>query len=198
VRLHFFSDLTSGDSVQVGSESFHLTTCRFYIGKITFYNNDQSVWSEGNTYHLLDVSKVGGDTLTLALPNSLHYIHVSWVFGVDSVTSSSGAMGGDLDPMLGMYWTWQSGYIFTKIEGTFDTASGREELQLHLGGYSFPENAIQQKTISCADSDIHLKFSLRSFLRSEQVKQKKKVMSPSAAAAEMARVFVENVHLVEQ
>jgi hypothetical protein len=197
VHLHFSSDIISSDSTQIGAEQFRLVACKFYVGRITLFKDDHAVWTEGNTYHLVDVSHAGGDTVCLAAPHELQYDHVSMVFGIDSITNSSGALGGDLDPMLGMYWTWQSGYIFTKIEGTFDTTSGREELQLHLGGYSFPENAIQEKTLACADSSIHMKVHMRSFLQSEQVMRKKKVMSPSLAAVEMANIFVENIHLVE-
>ncbi|MFT4599180.1 MAG: hypothetical protein ACI9WM_001432, partial [Arenicella sp.] len=46
----------------------------------------------------------------------------------------------DLDPIHGMYWTWQSGYINTKIEGS----RGDEKFTYHLGGYSFPYNASQE------------------------------------------------------
>ena len=37
--------------------------------------------------------------------------------GVDSVLNYNGVHEGALDPINGMYWTWQTGYIHCKLEG---------------------------------------------------------------------------------
>lgn len=65
--------------------------------------------------------------------------------GVDSLTNVNGAMGGELDPTKGMYWTWQSGYINVKIEGKYSGCKTRKnKFQYHLGGYQSPFQTIQK------------------------------------------------------
>jgi hypothetical protein len=45
--------------------------------------------------------------LSFDLPTYLKYDQIQFQLGIDSLTNVSGAMGGDLDPTKGMYWTWQ-------------------------------------------------------------------------------------------
>jgi hypothetical protein len=46
----------------------------------------------------------------------------------------SGNQEGDLDPVNGMIWTWSTGYIFYKHEGTFvDTSGNSMPLLYHFG-----------------------------------------------------------------
>jgi hypothetical protein len=46
--------------------------------------------------------------------------------------------------MNGMYWTWNSGYIFAKLEGQSDSSKAASNyFNYHIGGYKHFENAIQ-------------------------------------------------------
>jgi hypothetical protein len=64
-----------------------------------------------------------------------HYSLIEFYLGVDSVHNHSGDQIGDLDPINGMIWTWNTGYIFYKHEGNFiSTASGSSQpLVYHYG-----------------------------------------------------------------
>ena len=54
--------------------------------------------------------------------------------GIDSLTNVSGDLDGDLDPALGMYWAWNSGYINMKLEGKSSSCkSVKKEFQFHIG-----------------------------------------------------------------
>ncbi len=44
----------------------------------------------------------------------------------------SGAQTGALDPANGMFWSWSTGYIMTKFEGT---TAGGTDLEFHIGGF---------------------------------------------------------------
>jgi hypothetical protein len=114
-------------------DSFRIETFRFYITRIEFYNNKKLVWKEKNSFHLIDAAKKTSQTINLKTPANLNYDFIQFNLGVDSVTNVSGALGGDLDPTKGMYWTWQNGYINFKIEGKRNTE--KENLKIHLGGY---------------------------------------------------------------
>jgi hypothetical protein len=64
-----------------------------------------------------------------------HYTSLEFNLGVDSLHNHSGDQAGDLDPMYGMIWTWNTGYIFFKHEGYFTSStSGTEQpLIYHYG-----------------------------------------------------------------
>jgi hypothetical protein len=66
---------------------------------------------------------------------------------VDSARNVSGAQKGALDPNNGMFWTWNSGYIFTKLEG-YSPQSSSGGLVFHIGGFKSPDNTI--RTVSPA------------------------------------------------
>jgi hypothetical protein len=131
-----FYKLKSGDSLR-------FETLKFYISGIKLFRSDKVVWKEENSFHLIDVS----DPKTLCIP--LHgllnssFTELRFNLGVDSITNVSGAMGGDLDPTKGMYWTWQNGYINVKLEGTSNLCKTRNhEFQFHLGGYQSPYKSV--------------------------------------------------------
>jgi hypothetical protein len=64
------------------------------------------------------------------------------VIGVDSTRNVSGAQTGALDPTNDMFWTWNSGYIFVKMEGT-STSAPSNDLTFHIGGFQSPNNTIR-------------------------------------------------------
>ena len=68
--------------------------------------------------------------------------------GVDSTRNVSGAQTGALDPVHGMFWSWNSGYIMAKMEGTSpaSTAAG-QALNFHIGGFKGPYSAVRRITL---------------------------------------------------
>ena len=78
---------------------------------------------------------------------------IKFNLGIDSLTNVSGVMGGDLDPTKGMYWTWQSGYINFKMEGSSAVCPTRNhEFQFHIGGYQDPFYAMQTLELEVKNS----------------------------------------------
>lgn len=59
-------------------------------------------------------------------PDSLYL-----TLGMDSLCQTNKPMQGDLDPIHGMYWTWHSGFVHIKVEGSLRGKS----FEYHLGGY---------------------------------------------------------------
>ena len=59
--------------------------------------------------------------------------------GMDSVMNTCGRLDGPYDPLLGMYWAWNTGYINLKIMGESSAVpTNSHEFEFHLGGYRFP------------------------------------------------------------
>ena len=127
--------LSANDSIQI-------TAFKFYISNVELLNNNKSVWKDAVQFHLMDafIEK----SLVVIIPTDILYTKLKFNLGIDSTTNVSGAMGGDLDPTKGMYWTWQSGYINFKLEGTSNICKTRHnEFQFHLGGYQYPYTNLQ-------------------------------------------------------
>jgi hypothetical protein len=64
--------------------------------------------------HLLDME----EGLACSIPDEAESV----ILGIDSIQTVRTDFMGVLDPIHGMFWTWNSGYINVKIEGTSQTS----------------------------------------------------------------------------
>jgi hypothetical protein len=154
---------------------------------------DREVFSK-YLFQLVDFSKPLMEELNLSLPAHLQYDRIIFNIGIDSVTSVSGAMEGDLDPLNGMYWTWQSGYINLKLEGRFTAPQNPEEkFEFHIGGYRPPNNALSTVDLKLladnAVKEISMGVDLQCLLNDWDISQQHLIMSPSASAVSFAQRF---------
>jgi hypothetical protein len=97
-----------------------------------------------NSYFLIDEEKPDSKKIVLENIPGGEYVSVNFTVGVDSIDNCSGAQSGVLDPINGMFWTWNTGYIFMKLEGTSQFSSAPYAmLEYHIGGFKKPHNCIQ-------------------------------------------------------
>ena len=166
------------------NDSLQIETLKFYISNVQLLYNDSIVFKEQYSYHLIDAAENKSLVITLPLISSPKYNQIQFNLGIDSVTNVSGAMGGDLDPTKGMYWTWQSGYINAKIEGSSNICNTRNNVfQLHLGGYQYPFNALQLiKLKTKQESTNKIYINLQKFFASADLAKQNQIMSPSLNA----------------
>lgn len=182
--------------VHLSDRIFQLEQVRFYLSKFEFYKNGQLAALDTNEVYLVDFEN--DSTRKLVFPDiySSEIDEIRFLFGIDSITNTSGAMSGALDPMHGMYWSWQSGYINCKLEGTL-LYPKREVFQLHLGGYAHPFSGAQQVILETNHTAaISLNIDLNALI--EQVMQPKSelhVMSPCMRAVEYAHLLVKSIDL---
>ncbi len=117
-----------------------VTECRFYVSGFTLFFADSTTYHAPAGYQLIDAEKKASWSVPLPYAPMKAVVAVSFVVGVDSAASMGGALGGPLDPALGMYWAWQSGYINAKIEGISPSrpAAARHRFAFHIGGYAAP------------------------------------------------------------
>jgi hypothetical protein len=166
------------------SNKMEITTCRFYVSNFTFYANNKLV-SEQKGAFLIDLENP--ESLQLSFPISA-VDSVRFNLGIDSSTNVAGILDGDLDPIKGMYWTWNSGYINSKIEGTFTKTNGvKIPFEYHLGGYLPPYPTLQALTFNCEKSESTLvKLDLSQFITSLEIEKCNNVMIPGPKAAELS------------
>jgi pyruvate/2-oxoglutarate dehydrogenase complex dihydrolipoamide acyltransferase (E2) component len=69
------------------------------------------------------------------------YTAIEYTIGVDSTRNVSGAQTGALAPSNGMFWSWLTGYIFIKAEGTSpESGASNGEFKYHIGGFKNENN----------------------------------------------------------
>ncbi len=170
------------------NDSIRFDNLKFYFSNVYFSKGGKSFDSLSKKYHLYD-SEI--DTSSNCSFNSVDYficdsLHLT--IGIDSITNVSGAMGGDLDPVNGMYWAWQSGYINFKIEGVSPLCNTRNHVfQYHIGGYSAPYASARKISFAAAGNySVTLTIPLDELLKKIDIKTTNEVMSPGKKATEIS------------
>ncbi len=102
-------------------------------------------WIEDESYYLVDVSQTGGIEIVLTDIPEDDYTEITYTIGVDSTRNVSGSQTGALSTSNGMFWSWNSGYIFMKFEGTSPQATSGT-FAYHIGGFTTANNAIYTNT----------------------------------------------------
>lgn len=173
------------------SDSVQISCFKFYISHLELINGSETVWKEQSSFHLIDAFEE--KSLELSIPSDIPFTKIKFQLGIDSLTNVSGAMGGDLDPTKGMYWTWQSGYINFKLEGNSNLCKTRHnEFQFHLGGYQQPFNCLQTIFVQVkSKGNVTLHIDVEKFLKDLSLSQLNHIMSPSKEAVELSGKITE-------
>lgn len=153
ITLHFDNRAGSDDLVfgtnytTPNGESVNFSKFNYYISNVVFIKTDGSeyVVPKDSCYHLVMESDPETAELTINNVPGGDYNGVRFIIGVDSLKSTTdiSQRTGDLDPAdaaSDMYWTWNSGYIFYKLEGTspsapYDSMMGMSMFYYHIGGF---------------------------------------------------------------
>lgn len=122
------------DYINLAGNKFSVTLLKYYISNVILVREDLTE-VKLNNYDLMDAfspdnfSTIDGKNI----PNG-HYKWMRFNMGVDSMRNHTLANDGELDPIYGMIWDWNTGYIFFKHEGLCIKPNGDTTLlQYHLG-----------------------------------------------------------------
>lgn len=170
IELHFDNRAGSADLVlnttaykNSFNEDMTFTRFDYYISNIKLIKEDGSIYTvpRDNSYFLVKENDAASQEIKLTGVPENNYTGVTFTIGVDSLKNVAplAERTGVLDPSgagADMYWAWNSGYIFVKMEGTspsarLDSVSGIRPFKYHIGlfgGYSTPTvNNIKEVTI---------------------------------------------------
>jgi len=118
-------------------DTFNISVLKYYLSNISFTNEKNQVISGKNCF-LISEDSATSKTIEIKLPAG-RYTSLSFMIGVDSLLNCTGAKDGALDPIYGMFWTWNTGYIMAKLEGTSPSSKlPGNIIQFHIGGYRTP------------------------------------------------------------
>jgi hypothetical protein len=146
-------------------QPFIVTKFKYYVGNITLNNVNGTSITFPN-YFLINEEEDDSKTITPgALPQG-EYTGISFLVGVDSADNCSGAQAGALDPANAMFWAWNTGYIFMKLEGKSPASKSPGNIfEYHIGGYKQPSNCIRRVSLKfnhqLAISDVNNCLSIK-------------------------------------
>ncbi|RZL08353.1 MAG: hypothetical protein EOO62_15455 [Hymenobacter sp.] len=137
--------LNSTVAATATGETFTVSTFEYYLSNIKFTKSDGTTYAAPDTYFL--VNQATPASLKFTVPNvpAGDYTGVTFLVGVDAQKTGltdPATFTGDLNQANNMYWTWNSGHIFLKMEGMLTSVTPNKGLTCHIGGYTDPYNAI--------------------------------------------------------
>jgi hypothetical protein len=148
--------LSTNTYQNTSGESFTVTKFNYFVSNIRLRKADGTdyVVPQDSSYFLVEEERPTSQTLTLNNIPADKYMGLSFLIGVDSLRSLAdiSKRTGVLDPGLTthdpMYWEWNSGYIFLKVEGTSPAAPAAQNnlFFYHIGGFGGGYNG--KKTIN--------------------------------------------------
>lgn len=167
----------------------NISKLKFYVSHLSFYKNEKLVWQDNIAAHLINAEN--DMSIKLIIKKNIDFNTIKFGLGIDSITNVSGALDGDLDPLKGMYWTWQSGYVNFKLEGTMpDKNWVNQKFEYHLGGYSGENNSYNSIVLKTENSDlINIQLDAGKFLSDWYVGAHPNIMSPGKIAVDFSKIL---------
>jgi len=157
-----FQPVVDGQALERGKtytdpfgEAYTVDRLRFYIGQVQLFSGNTPpgpidpthstdpghpahpgrLAHPDNGYFLFDSDDSTAAAFTLSLAPG-RYDSLSFLLGVDSLYNVSGAQTGALDPQKGMFWTWRTGYVMAKLEGSSPLSHlPQHRIEYHIGGF---------------------------------------------------------------
>lgn len=136
--------LNTANYTNASGETFNLSLVQYYVSNLKFTNSKGEEYAvpQDSSYFLILGNDRNSRFAKVNVPEG-DYRSVTFTLGVDSIRSTLPVeqRQGVLDPTgghdgAGMYWGWNSGYIFFKMEGTAPVvASADNKFRYHIGLY---------------------------------------------------------------
>ena len=171
----------------VQAQTFQTEKLELLIGHVQAYHNGQLVYDHPQFLHIKELPFQIEDTNTIPVDS------IKFLLGVDSLQHEMGIVGNGLSPVNGMYWAWQSGYIFVKWEGYIQNEKEIQPFTFHLGGFQSPFRCDQPCSIVLKKSkpmnEIQLSFKPTNELNQFVLESDFEIMSPQPAAIQMMKLF---------
>lgn len=173
-------------TLQESNDSIVFSNIKFYISDPSFYNKGDIIQSPTKRYHLVDLNNP--ESLILQT-KAEDFDEIQFNIGIDKQTNLDGVRGGDLDPLKGMYWTWNTGYINIKVEGViYPNDAAFKVFKYHIGGFEPPVNTTQNVSLSKLKNQP-IVIDMDRFLDLIDFNRDLMVLSPGVTAVELSSNF---------
>jgi hypothetical protein len=135
-------------------EQYTISKFKYYISNVRAFFSGMASAAETESYHLIDESNP--TSLSFSYDAKVNtYNALMFTLGVDSIRNVSGAQTGALDPLNDMFWTWNSGYIMAKMEGTSPQSNQvNNKVEYHIGGFGGANNVVKGLVFTAPGSTL--------------------------------------------
>jgi hypothetical protein len=169
------------------AEKYTVSKLKYYISNISF--TTKGALETDKKVFLIDASK--NDSIVKI--DGRKIVGISFMIGVDSALNCSGAQSGALDPLNDMFWTWNNGYVFFKLEGTSSSSTAdRNRIEQHIGGYKGEYKAMRKifLPIKKISNTIIIQMNLDKYWDNIKVAETPVIAAPGKEARKAADGFV--------
>jgi hypothetical protein len=170
-------------------EKIRFSDFSFYLSEFSWYQGSEKAIHEHQRVELL---RADAEKDSMRISGPLKSDRICFRFGLDSATQVSGRTDGALDPALGMYWAWNTGYIQCRLEGYSPESKGKKgKFEFHLGGYATPYSTSFKMCIdlsSGAENPV-IQVNLKPLMDAVPLNKKWSVLTPGAEAWELSRLI---------
>jgi|TARA_B110000977_G_C11020125_1_gene470952 hypothetical protein len=175
-------------------DTIQFKTIKFYISNLKLTKDNSVIYSVPNSYYLINLEDSNSQKISFNTPEGLIYSGIEFNLGIDSATNNAGVLGGALDPTNGMYWTWKSGYVNTKIEGISKQCTARKnQFQFHIGGYKNPFKSFKTITIELKPNQ-QLTVDFKALFSELDLQTTHTIMSPGKNAVDFAELVSTSIY----
>lgn len=130
-------ELSTATYTTLQSESINISTFNYWITNIQLMKGDGTYFTEDESYRLMRGDKRATLHFHIEDVPAGTYTGIKFMIGVDVPRNTSGAQTGALDPAVNgdMFWSWSTGYIQAKMEGTSpQSTETNNAFTYHIGG----------------------------------------------------------------
>lgn len=116
---------------------YRITTFKYYLSNVVLrrrFDFSFFFFEEPESYHLYQATdaNLSQSVVVEGVPVG-QYDELDFAIGVDNIANYSIDQEGDLSPNNDMAWNWNSGYIFMKMEGWYDSSGTERPFVYHIG-----------------------------------------------------------------
>ena len=131
------------DYTIASGETVNISLLKYYVSNFVLVKDDGSEYTlpQNGNYFLIDEAADSTQKIVLNDIPAGNYTTIKYILGVDSLRSTMDVSQrtGALDPAgagSDMYWSWNSGYIFFRIDATSpQSTEALNACYFHVGGY---------------------------------------------------------------
>ena len=136
--------------LNANGDSMKFSTVKYFVSNFKLTREDDSVFivPKDSCYFLISEAEDSTHTVVIKNVPFGKYKKVAFIIGVDSakscspITERTGSLSTAGGMVAGMYWQWNSGYIFVKVEGISPQSTNIDKsFKYHIGlfgGYLTP------------------------------------------------------------
>jgi hypothetical protein len=158
-------------------DSIKISDYKYYISNVMLESAGER-YIEEESYHLINQRDDDSKIFDLKDVPEATYNKMSFMIGVDGRRNTTGAQTGALDPIHGMFWDWNQGYIMAKMEGYSPQSLSGGRISYHVVGFKGEYAVVIKVTLDLpqpltvkkgSTHNIHLKADLLEWFKSPSV-----------------------------